>query len=91
MSKPIKVPGVRLKYRTFERDEALWVSATIWVDDAPRAEIATLRVDDLGPGSPLYHAWVDATSAIFNARLSAITGLDGFVSRREAPRYKGER
>jgi len=51
---------------------------------------ATLRIDDIDPGSPLYHAWVDSVSAIFNSRLSELTGIPGLIGLRERPRYKNE-
>ena len=90
-----KIPGVRLKFRTFhlEGTEPLWASATVWKDDEQICEIATMRIGDKAApcAHDLYHAWVDAVSAIFHAELSAATGIPGIVGRRQKPSYKGER
>jgi len=85
-----KIPGVRLKVRTFEKDGNRWASVALWVDDEQRAEFATLRIDDVDPGSPLYHGWIDAVSRFFYGQLAAACGLPGLQGKREKPNYKGE-
>jgi len=90
-SKLVPIEGVRLKFRTETRDERPTATATIWLDDRPLCEIATL---DLGlvdrPGDPTYQGWVDAVSAAFHGMLSRTTGIEGLTGKRLAPRYKGE-
>lgn len=88
-----RVEGVRLKFRTFHHDEepeVLWASATVWKDDERLAEVATVRLGKIEQAQPLYHAWVDAVSALHFAELSALSGVQ-LKSKRAAPNYKGER
>lgn len=82
-----KIDGVRLKYRTTDEH----VTASVWVDDECKCEMARIRLDHLGaPGSPGYQGWVDATSAVFSEHLSKLSGVSGITTKRQRPSYKGE-
>lgn len=89
--KLVPFDGVRVKYRTDERDGRRLATATIWMDDAPLLEIATLDLELIErPGDPAYQAWVDLVSSAFHAWLSRRTGIEGITGKRQAPRYAGE-
>ena len=91
MGKLVPVEGVRVKFRTEERDGRRLATATIWLDDKPLQEIATLDLDLVErPVDPAYQGWVDSISRAFNLFLSRRTGLDGIATKRQSPRYKGE-
>jgi hypothetical protein len=57
-SKLERVPGVRLKFRTFHFEEEpsmLWASATLWVDDEERIEVARVCL----VSDRLYSDWAE--------------------------------
>lgn len=89
--KLIPLDNVRVKYRTDERNGRRIATVTIWMDDKPLQEIATLDLELIErPGDPHYQGWVDLVSAAFHGWLSRRTGLEGITGKRQAPRYKGE-
>ena len=89
--KLIPIEGVRVKFRTDERDGRRIATATIWKDDAPLHEIATLDLALVeAPGDVSYQGWVDSISDAFHRWLSRRTGIEGITGKRQAPRYKGE-
>ena len=91
MSKLVPIPGIRVKYRTEERNGRPTATATIWKDDEPLAEIATLDLMLVErPGDPRYQEWVDAVGAAFRDWLRRTTGIEGVETKRQKPRYHGE-
>lgn len=91
MSRFLPIDGVRLKFRTEERDGRRVATATIWIDEEAEQEIATLDLDLVErPGDSHYQDWVDSISAAFRAWLARRLGVGHIVGRRRAPDYKGE-
>ena len=91
MTKPTEVEGVRLKFRTEERGGRSVATATIWVDDKPLHEVATLDLSLVeSPGDASYQGWVDSISAAFGRFLRRKTGIEGLGTKRRKPRYAGE-
>lgn len=87
-----ELEGVRVKFRTEDRNGQRLATATLWIDGKPYQEIATLDLALVErPGDPTCQGWVDAVSAVFNAWLARATGLPGLETRRRAPDRKGER
>jgi hypothetical protein len=92
MKKHEIIPGIRVKYRTEERDGRRIATATIWVDNKPLREIATFDLAlSKDPGDPAYQGWVEAIGNAFRLMLSRATGLDGIMTKRRKADYKGER
>jgi len=83
-----RLDAVRIKFRTTPE----FVTAHIWIDGEERLEIARLNRFVLpgNAGDKLYHAWVDAVSALFYAALDRTTGHVGFTGFRAKPNYQGE-
>lgn len=87
----IPIPGTRLKFRTEERDGRPTATATIWLEDRPIGEVATLDLTLIErPGDPAYQAWVDAVASAFAGFLNRQTGQMAITTKRQKPRYRGE-
>jgi len=95
----VDVPGVRLKFREFEDPDGItWITAVVWVYQAPQFEIGRLRasgnLNDMNPGNPLYQAWVDSMAAFFQYHnqkvLGEIVDEDLVKVKRRKPDYRGE-
>lgn len=77
-----EIPGVRLKIRTSGET----VHATLWVDDEPAGELASLSLSLVSdPEQEEYHQWIDALNALFASWVERAFGLDGIVGKRCAP------
>lgn len=89
--KLIPIEGVRVKFRTDERDGRRVATAAIWLEDRQLQEIATLDLELVeSPGDASYQGWVDSISTAFNLYLSRRTGLKGIATKRRKPSYEGE-
>lgn len=86
------IPGLRVKFRTEQREDGVWAVATVWNEEQqkPVQELARLWFGDHKPELVLYHQWVDTVSAWFMRMLEQRSGVQGIVHKRHAPNYHGE-
>ena len=86
-----RIKGVHLKFRTEKYKGLVCATATIWINDKPIREIASLDlvVAD-SPVGEAYQSWVDAISLAFRLFMCKTVGINGITTKRQKPSYKGE-
>lgn len=77
------VDGMVVKFRS---DADGWLTATIWIDDAPQRDIGRAHIDFLGPGggSPEHTLFVQTMARLFDMLVEKRTGIP-LQSRLQRP------